>query len=115
MKILRCIIILMVSLMVFGCKQNFDKKLWSKKNDWDYPHRNKMLKDLLKNHGLKGKPLSEVTDMLGEPDDTDGKHIYYDIVMKYGADIDPIYSKELEIAFGADSVVTAVKVQEHKN
>ncbi|MCC8411167.1 hypothetical protein LJ707_19655 [Mucilaginibacter sp. UR6-1] len=115
MKIVLRLVLVSLLFVTLGCKQQFDKNKWSAKKDWDYPHRNSMLKDLLKNHELKGKPLSEVTDMLGEPDNREGRQIYYDIVMKYGSDIDPIYSKELEITFNTDSVVTAVKVQEHKN
>ncbi len=112
--LLRCLFVSLL-LLGLGCKQKFDKEKWSQKKEWDYPHRNKMVKDLLKNHELKGKPFSEVRAMLGEPDDMDGKQAYYDIVMKYGSDMEPTYSKELAISFNADSVVTAVEVNEHKN
>lgn len=115
MKILLRLVLVGLLFMAYGCKQKFDKERWNEKKDWDYPRRNGMLKDLLKNHDLKGKLLNEVVDMLGEPDNREANHIYYDIVMKYGADIDPVYSKELSVAFNADSVVTAVEVQEHKN
>lgn len=38
----------------------------------------------------------------------------YNIVLNYGDDIDPVYSKNLDIFFSKDSIITSYKITEWK-
>lgn len=94
-----------------SCEQKFDKSKWQIKNDFEYPYRNKMLKNLINNYPLKGKNYKQIIDILGEEKMEDHK-IYYQITVDYGLDIDPVYTKHLEITFTNDSIANDFRVIE---
>jgi uncharacterized lipoprotein YehR (DUF1307 family) len=107
-------LILVVSLTACQPKLKFDKALWNNKSDMEYPYRDAMLDDLLKQHHLRGLTYKELTTKIGEPVralDNVGD-AYYEIITDYGSDIDPVYTKILSIKLNKDSIVTDYKVEE---
>ena len=64
----RTIFFLILSL-IFSCNTKFEKEKWQNGIEYDYPYREKMLNDLLNNYDLKGKNLSEIIKLLGNPND----------------------------------------------
>ncbi len=93
----------------------FDKTLWNSKEDWDYPYREAMVSDLIAHHHLKGLSCKQLIDSLGTPEsltDTDG--VYYQIIMDFGSDIDPVHTKYLVFKLNKDSVVNDFTVKEWK-
>ena len=82
-----------------------------------YPNRDKMLNDLIKNHKLKGLTYRQLVEQIGEPEQNvsgDSNTVYYNIVTDYGHDIDPIYSKTLQLGFDKDSIIIDFKIIETK-
>lgn len=96
----------------------FDKVKWDEQPDLAFtpPYRNKMLKDLTTNYKLEGLKYSEIISLLGAPNfhDIASASFGYDIVVEYGLDIDPIYSKTLDFTLSKDSVIASFKVNEWK-
>ena len=104
---------------IFSCqtKQKFDKVKWAEVADlMTFPNRKLMIDDLANNFKLKGKKYEEIVDLLGQPQgkgDND-LQIFYDIDVKYGSDIDPVYTKTFNFQFDKDSIVKTVEVKEWK-
>jgi hypothetical protein len=73
-----------------------------------------MLKDLTTNYKLVGITYSELVSVLGVPDNKDSSSLTYKIVVDYGMDIDPVYTKNLDFIFSDDSIITSLKVIEWK-
>ncbi|PTQ99928.1 hypothetical protein C8P68_102758 [Mucilaginibacter yixingensis] len=116
---LKPVILILMLLILCGCKSKFDKKLWVVQGDVDgYPYRNDMVDDLVKHHKLRGLTYRQLVDSLGNPnnsvDDTSGI-IYYDVKIDYGWDIDPVYVKSLRLMINKDSIVTGVDIKEWKH
>jgi len=106
-----------------GCKyfwqEKFDKTEWRKVVDGFPPDcRRYMLDDLTSHHKLVGLKYSDLISLLGRPDYTDDFRedttIAYDIIVDYGFDIDPVYTKTLQFQFSKDSVVTGFHIVESK-
>lgn len=101
----------------FSCRQQvkFDKSKWMEGDAGIYPYRESMLNDLLA-HKIKGMHYKELIKLAGEPNGVDN-HIgsrCYDIVVDYGSDVDPVYTKTLTVYLNKDSVITGYKVREWK-
>lgn len=82
------------------------------------PLRDKMLKDLLENHKLKGITYKQLIDKLGEPpicEICDPNSVSYEVIVKYGFDIDPSYIKTLDFYYDKDSIITDWKINEFKH
>ena len=95
--------------------RKFDRMLWNSKEDYDYPYREAMMGDLIAHHRLKGLSYKQLIDSLGMPEnmtDTDG--LYYQIVMDFGSDIDPVHTKYLVFKLNKDSVVNGFTIEEWK-
>ncbi|WP_295650949.1 hypothetical protein [uncultured Mucilaginibacter sp.] len=106
--------LLLVSCGQYPPKIKFDRKLWDEKLDWDYPNREFMIDDLVKNHRLKGLTYKQLVDSLGEPanfGDTTNI-VSYEIITDFGSDIDPVHTKTLVIQMNKDSVTTGFKIEE---
>jgi hypothetical protein len=73
-----------------------------------------MVNDLTKNYKFNGMKYSEVINLLGMPNFKDSVSFGYDIIIDYGSDIDPTYTKTLAFTFSKDSIITAFKVNEWK-
>ena len=115
-------VLLLISLLtLLSCreiifKQSFDKQKWDARDDWDYPERNSMVDDLVQNHKIKGLKYKQLIALLNEPQGNgdDFLSVYYQIIVDYGWDIDPVYTKNLEITFNKDSIVNSVTIKEWK-
>jgi hypothetical protein len=99
-------------------EMKFDKEKWDDQPNLGFtpPYRKKMLKDLTSNHKLVGLKYSEIISLLGAPNfhDSASASFGYDIVIDYGSDIDPVYTKTLEFIFSKDSTITSFKIDEWK-
>jgi len=96
-----------------SCKQSkpFNEQGWATKDDiGGYPEREAMVDDLVSNH-LKGAHCNKVIAMLGRPDELQGAVLCYNIITDYGTDIDPVYTRNLEVYF-KDSIVNAIHIVE---
>ena len=113
-------IILMVILILVSCNSDkkFDKIQWLECSDLgQYPKRNRLVNDLLENHKIKGLSYKQVIDLIGEPEKNitgENNEIHYQILIEYGSDIDPIYTKTLILKLDKDSSITSFKVNEWK-
>ncbi len=117
---LKTSVFILVSLMLSSCNYNkqekFDKAKWNKHEDAGQPSifRNKMLNDLTTNYKLIGFRYMALVELLGEPNFKDSNSLGYDIIVEYGNDIDPIYTKTLRFTFSRDSIIKSFKVNEWK-
>ena len=105
------------TLILNSCQneQKFDKVKWAEEADlMTFPNRKFMINDLIKNYHLKGKTYNEIIELLGQPQSNidNDQQVFYDVDIDYGTDIDPIYSKTLNLKFSKDSVVLKVDVVE---
>lgn len=103
---------------LFSCETQtkFDKVKWSTKEDPAFPpqSRKSMLKDLQTNYNLIGMEKSKLINLLGQPDFANDSTLSYKIIQEYGADIDPVYTKTLEIKLTDDKTSKEVNIQEWK-
>ena len=97
----------------------FNKKQWTIMGDIEYPYRDIMLKDLVKNHKLLGITYKQLIDSLGSPNDYDNRDdtVRYDIVVEWGWGFSatPVGGKILNLNLSSDSVVTSYKISEWKH
>lgn len=116
------IILQLVTLtLLVACNDNnkqvkFDKNKWNEQADPLFPssYRPQMLTDLTTNYKLVGFKYSQLIELLGIPDSKDSSSLSYKIVVDYGHDIDPVYTKDLNFTFSKDSTITSFKVDEWK-
>jgi len=97
-------------------QQKFDKDKWSEREDPAFPpsSRARMLDDLITNHDLVGLSYKDLVARLGMPDNKDEDIVTYKIVVEYGTDIDPVYTKDLVFTISKDSSITSMKVRDWK-
>jgi hypothetical protein len=107
---------LLFFLCFIACKnttdEKFDKIKWAIKRDNEYPHRDKMLNDLIANYKLKGLKKEEVVELLGAPNRTDNGHLFYTIAQETLANILPLHTKTMVIKLTKDSTVEWRKIHE---
>jgi len=113
------LIFLSTCILLISCeKPKFDKIGWSEKGDLGgYPKRKSMLNDLTENHKLKGIKHRELIELLGLPENYSNEEynaMSYNIETEYGSDIDPTYSKDLQIKLTKDSLVESYRIVEWK-
>ena len=91
----------------------YDYHSWTEKGDLGtFPKRGKMVNDILKHLKLKGQTLTEIKNLLGEPDYNEKGEIGYKIDEDYGTDIDPIRTTALTFKFNQDSIITEARKDE---
>lgn len=116
-------ILLLLSICLTGCARSmpFEKDGWQKKYDGDYPNRDAMVQDLLDNYKLTGLTTHSITDLLGEEDHIElvekprtnsRTYMTYQVLVDFGWDIDPVYTKYLVLEFNEDSIVTKAELVE---
>jgi len=110
-----------IVVLLFACNDSskqvkFDKAKWNEQTDPLFPssYRPQMLTDLTTNYKLVGFKYSQLIELLGTPDTKDSSSLSYKIVVDYGHDIDPVYTKDLDFTFSKDSTITSFKVDEWK-
>jgi hypothetical protein len=74
-----------------------------------------MLHDVVTNHKLKGLKYKELVSYLGSADAVEESKVYYNIIIGYGFDIDPVYTKDLVFTLSPDSVVKSFQVVEWRH
>ena len=115
------ITIQIINIFLFSCTSRndelpFGKEKWTSRTDPAFPppYRSRMTVDLTKNHELVGLKYRELVEMLGVPDYKDSVSLSYMIIVKYGHDIDPVYTKNLDFTFSKDSIITSFRFEEWK-
>lgn len=114
MKYLTILFILFFSSCSFN-QEKYNKQKWNLKDDVGYySYRDPMLKDLLKNHKIKGLNITELETLFGkiEIDSLNKKEILFNIVVDFGWDIDPVYTKDLIIILDKNSIAKDYKIIE---
>ena len=100
---MKTIIYFLLFIFLVSCNnsEKFDKAKWQEQGDLKlYTHRKSMLNDLTKNHQIKGISYRQLINLIGVPEnysDNEKNILYYEIETDYGYDIDPVYTKTLEI------------------
>jgi hypothetical protein len=113
-------IFLLLSIVFLSCKPQpqvkFVKEKWQATDDPAAPpqSRKDMLKDLLSSYKLEGMSRSKIIELSGESDYKEDSSMAYKIEEEYGSDIDPVYTKTLQVRLG-DTIVKAVDVLNGKN
>jgi hypothetical protein len=115
-KISLLLLMLVLLFSNISCNTKFDKKQWADQVEPGSPpsSRSKMVDDLITNHKLIGLSCTQLTEYLGPPDYKDSNTITYEIIVDYGSDIDPVYTKNLEFAYSKDSLITSFRKVEWK-
>jgi outer membrane protein assembly factor BamE (lipoprotein component of BamABCDE complex) len=113
------LILTILFLTASGCHRSdkFDRQKWSYGDGLEYPQRNDLVDDLVKNHHLKGLTYRQVIDSLGRPQSRDTLILSYQIMdnsYEYNRK-KPIHKKNLILYFSKDSVVTRIEVYDHAN
>ena len=118
---LYCLIFLVVVISFFiSCNEEmkFVKEKWEEQPNIGFtpPYREMMLKDLTAHHKLVGLKYSQIISLLGAPNfhDNASTSFGYDIIIDYGSDIDPVYTKTLDFNLSKDSIIISYKVKEWK-
>lgn len=112
------LICLLFSIVITGCNtKKFDRQQWSYGDGLDYPLRDGIVNDLVKNHKLKGLTYRQVIDSLGAPQKRDTLLLSYQIIDNSFDYIrkQPIHKKNLILYFSKDSVVTKFEIYDHTN
>ncbi len=102
-------------MLTVSCQQRFNSEKWKIVEDLrTYPFRDRMVADVVENKNFIGLEYKQVIDSLGHPSSMRKNKIYYSIEVNYGADIDPVYTKDLVLTINKDSLVTEIKIEEWK-
>jgi len=110
----RRVLFVLIAICLISCQSKFNKQDWNEKAGWDYPFRDHMLSDLAQHHQLTGLSYQQLKDSLGNPDIVDTSGVYYQIIIDYGTDIDPVHTKDLMLKLNRDSIVTSFQIKEWK-
>jgi hypothetical protein len=117
---MKTIIHFLLFIFLTSCSNNekFDKAKWKEQGDLRiYTYRKSMLNDLTKNYKLKGLSYRQLIDLIGEPEkysDKENDIVYYEIETDYSFDIDPVYTKTLQLKLTKDSIVDSYNIKEWK-
>ena len=109
------LLILIFGLLACNRQEKFNKKDWTKREDF-FPCscRQYMIDDLKKNYKLVGISKKELIKLLGQPDQADSLIISYELIVDYGSDIDPIYTKSLNFRIDSNNNILNFKITEWK-
>jgi hypothetical protein len=114
------ILLLLFLICCLACKntkqeqqqeEEFDKLKWATKNDAGYPYRDKMLKDLMRNHELHGVEKDSLVHLLGTPERTNNGYLYYRIDEDHLGFL-TLHTKTLVIRLTPDSTVMWLKIHQ---
>jgi hypothetical protein len=105
--------ILVFLFCLTSCQEKFDSAKWKvKENENSYPHRAKMLDDIIKTRNLIGYSRQRVTDLMGKADQVKDDKMYYTIEASYDKDRQPVHVKQLVLFLDKKSVVKEIGVTE---
>jgi hypothetical protein len=89
-------------------KINFDYHLWNKKEKKGFPHREKMVNDLLKYFKLVGQPKDEIENILGQPDYKYNNKIVYKISQRKSKSSDKTEETNLIFKYHKNEIISEV-------
>ena len=113
--VLGCIVCITIAVLFTGCSnKKFDRDKWYYGDGIEFPLRDQMLDDLLKNHQLKGLKYPKIVGLLHRPQGKDSLSIYYEVTLNIDKKTHAISHKDLVFYFNKDSVVTDYKIEERK-
>ena len=92
-------------------EMKFDEAKWKTKDDGDYPHRAKMLNDILYNDSIRALHKDEILDLLGEPDRVNENYLYYTINKK-SLGFWTLHARTMVIKFSGDDTIEWIKIHE---
>lgn len=108
--------IILIILTSCETQIKFDSSKWKEYRDLEvYPYRESMLRDIIDNKRLTGQKYQSVIDSLGQPAnyaDKKENELWYPVIVDYGTDIDPVYTKHLTVTMSNDSTVEKVEIRE---
>jgi hypothetical protein len=111
------LVLIFVLLIMFNCcdnQESFSKESWNTRSDIFYPERKKIVKDLIENHLNEKMCYVDIINLLGDPQTIHNQNasnrLYFEVETKYGSDIDPDWTKYLEIEVNQDSCFTSARV-----
>lgn len=112
-------LVFLIGFIATGCNNasKFDRQKWSYGDGLDYPLRDDIINDLVKNHHIKGLTYHQVIDSLGAPQQRDTLQVAYQILdnsYSYSRK-KPVRKKNLILYFSKDSVVTRFEIYDHTN
>lgn len=104
-------------LGVSACRQSdhtkqpmvFDPVKWKEADGVDFPHRIRMLKDLMEHHDLHGITKDSLLKDLGEPTRADKDYLFYQVKQERIGSF-PLHTITLVIKLGPDSLVDKVMI-----
>ena len=112
---------ILLLLLTISCnKKKFNKADWNSDFIDDkitYENRNEMLDDLLENHKLKGKSISDIENILGKLDEhnfSDSTNLIEIPVLVKWRGIDPYKYKYLNLKYNKNKIIDSVFVTEFK-
>jgi hypothetical protein len=89
----------------------FHPRYWEEKGPTgSYTRRNKMVQGMSDNLLFQGRPLGELTALLGQPDSVVAGRISYRIDDNRGGETDPAKASKLDIYFRPDSIITEQEI-----
>jgi hypothetical protein len=103
-------------MAVTGChtSEPFTTEKWMKGDGLQFPLRDDIMDDLLKNHKLKGMNYHEVTHLLSDPDGRDSVSFYYQIIETFNNMHQHDHTKNLVFYMGKDSIITRFEIYDKK-
>lgn len=107
------LLFLIIGITSCNYQLKFDKKAWNTKDDiLPCPCRKHMIEDLTKNYKLIGIKSDVLENILGKADGEDSVSLCYYLIVDYGNNIDPVYTKALIFYLNKDSIVNKFEVKE---
>ncbi|WP_324024850.1 hypothetical protein QSV08_16705 [Maribacter sp. BPC-D8] len=102
MKKINQVVLVSLTVLIFGCQTDFDSVKWKSKYDGFYPQRKKMVKSLIDSELLFNNSQEHVIEILGPTDSKDTLNngnieLTYNVQESYGWDIDPRYTVNLKL------------------
>lgn len=116
------LILITFVFLINGCREvnrqtEFNWDGWTEKEDGFYTKRELMINDVIEHKLKAAMTYDEIINLLGNPDydsfDRD-REIHYEILEKYGWNIDPEEIKYLDLKFNPDSTLIASTIRTTK-
>lgn len=116
MRIFNGYISVVLIFVIISCKNEmkFNSKDWNEREDLFYSKRKFVVNDLITNHLKVGMRYDEIIRLLGKPSYEsiqENSEIHYEILEKYGWNIDPEEIQYLDIKLNKDSTFASSNIR----
>lgn len=117
---LRILTIALLAILLASCgvkEKKFDKSHWHDRQDFSYANRESMVKDLMQNYLRRGMTYNGLVELVGQPEsyaNIKPNLVGYEIMVRYGWDIDPVETKTLFIELSKDSTIVDFRLEHWK-